>query len=297
MFFFNYDVVPLPKCNADNNNNGISFHLLEKEITKKGPKHSKNKKNKNKKKYGSGAVVDQFVSHDWDRIRHILNSPRQRKKLCRYKDEVNTSVLAIALGFLAPLDIIQRMYQTNPAAAFIIDDCGANPLHIACLNGASYDNIDYILSQETAAPASATSRGVGHSLLATELDHDNRCALHHAVEFACLDTKPLAVYPRTRVHLNTADEEEQEHQYSSSHLRVIRRVIQAAPEMMNARDKNFEGNTPIDLVQIVKFDKANTASKEEYQRLDEIYKLLLRASIEYYTRTKREWEEAGYEKK
>ena len=87
------------------------------------------------------------------------------------------------MGYLAPLDIIQRMYETNPSAAFRIDTNGANLLHLACLNGASYDCIDYILSQ-TAAVSSSSRRGDDEDL-ATRLDADNKCALHLAVEFAC----------------------------------------------------------------------------------------------------------------
>ena len=194
------------------------------------------------------------------------------------------------MGYLAPLDIIQRMYETNPSAAFRIDTNGANLLHLACLNGASYDCIDYILSQ-TAAVSSSSRRGDDEDL-ATRLDADNKCALHLAVDFACICRKPDDAH--VRVHLNTVYDEEQ-HQpiYSTS---VIQRVIWAAPEMLNARDSNDGGDTPIDLVQNIKAETSTVLKDhDEYQRLDEIYKVLLRASIEYYIRRKRVWEEDGHE--
>ena len=64
--------------------------------------------------------------------------------------------------------------------------------------------------------------------------------------------------------------------------------------MYDAQD-NCRSNTPMDLVQELEAE-TNTAS-EEHQRLDEIYKVLHRASIEYYMRRKREWEENGYQKR
>ena len=226
------------------------------------------------------AVIDHFARRDWNHIRNILDSPRQRIILCRYMNECNTLSLAFAMGYLAPLDIIQRMYQINPAAAFALDSNGANALHIACLNGTSYDCIDYILSE---TEATEVSRPGEH--LATKLDLDGRCALHHAVEFACVFQKDDM---NTCSLSYTTDGEEQ------SYLRVIQRVIRAAPEMLHAQD-NCGSNTPMDFVQELKAE-TNIAS-EEHQRLDEIYKVLHRASIEYYMRRKREWEENGYQKK
>ena len=217
-----------------------------------------------------------FAHHNWNHIRTILKTPCQRETLCQYKDEYNTPSLALAMGFLPPLDIIQLIYQINPVSMFETDDYGANALQIACLNGASFECIDYILSRET-----ESNQREDRSQLATKLNHVGECALHHAVEFACLGREETLY---SRAHFNTS------HEGKQSYLNVIYRVIWAAPEMMNARDK--ESNTPIDLVQFMKSN--TTPAWKEYERLDEIYQLLLTSSIVYYRRRKVQWEEEGY---
>jgi hypothetical protein len=93
--------------------------------------------------------------------------------------------------------------------------------------------------------------------LATKLEHDKRCALHHTVEYACLGREDAL---HTRSYSNTTNGEKE------SYLNVIRRVIRAAPEMLNEYDEEF--NTPIDMLQLIKVD-TSTVSKE-YERLDEI---------------------------
>ena len=217
-------------------------------------------------------VMDHFADQNWNHIRNILKSPEQREKIGRHKDELNTPVLSLAMGFMAPLDIIQHLYQSNPASIFETDDYGASVLHIACINSASDTCIDYILSQT----------GVNERELATKLDRDDRCALHHAVECACFGREDSL---HTRSYLNTTDEEKE------SYLNVIRRVIRAAPEMLNKYDN--ESLTPIDMVQRIKVDTSTTVIKE-YQRLDEIYQVLQKASVAYYRERKRAWEKSGY---
>jgi hypothetical protein len=43
--------------------------------------------------------------------------------------------VVLAIGYLAPFDIIQSVYQINPVAAFELDKDEANTLRIACLYG------------------------------------------------------------------------------------------------------------------------------------------------------------------
>ena len=217
-------------------------------------------------------VIDHFADQNLNQIRNILKSPQQRAKIGRHKDDLNTPALALALGYMPPLDIIQQIYQINPASVFEIDDYGASVLHIACINGASYICIDYILSL----------KGVNERQLGTTLDCDKRYALHHAVEYACLGRED-AIHARS--YLNTTNEEKE------SYLNVIRRVIRAAPEMLNQYDDK-DSITPIDMVQLRKV-RTSTVSNE-YKRLDEIYQVLRRASITHYRKRKRVWESKGY---
>ena len=245
--------------------------------------HSTQHKHRKRNAAAATTTTNHFAHHNWNHIRKILTTPRQRHKLCRHKDEYNTPSLALAVGFLAPLDIIEHMYQINPAAAFETDNSGANVLHIACLNGASYDCIDYILSQEQVV---GVARRQGEDL-ATQLDHEGSCALHHAVEFACIGREDAVSYAASRHDLKTTTDEDEEDQ--QSYLSVIQRVIRAAPQMINAQYNDGKA-TPIDIVQYIKAD-TNTASKEYLTRLEDIYHVLLRASIELYMTRKKAWEE------
>lgn len=133
--------------------------------------------------------------------------------MCEYRDETGLTFLSCALGFDAPTDVIRDILKVDPSLAKEKDMFEASILHIACSNGARFDNIDVIVTQ--------------FPDLVSELDGDMRCPLHHAVEYACL----------------FGDE-------GHSYLDVIELLFFKDPEMIYSEDKN--GNTPIDIVQNLK---------------------------------------------
>ena len=104
--------------------------------------------------------------------------------------------------------------------------------------------------------------------LISSTDNDKRIPLHHAVEFACQCT-----------------EEEDEDFY----LDLIETLYNANPESIHHSDK--ANDSPLDLIQMFR----TTFGSAEQERLDEIYRLVRRLSIEQYRKKKKKWEDDGYD--
>jgi hypothetical protein len=119
----------------------------------------------------------------------------------------------MALGYQAPVVIIQLIIEADNSLASEKDMFGATPLHIACLNGTPHELIEVLLQHNKS--------------LAREPDFDKRVPLHHAVEYAC----------------QSGDSE-------NTYIDVIRKICKIAPEMVHCMDKS--GESPIDLVQFTK---------------------------------------------
>ncbi len=187
----------------------------------------------------------------WKKIRRLLRSSKGFD-LCQERDESGLNCLGFALGHAAPIEVIQDMISIDASLAKATDMFGASNLHVACLNGASHEAVKFILNL--------------YGDLASEMDNDHRAPLHHAVEYAC----------------QSGDER-------YSYEDVILLLCKAAPEMVHCSDN--EGDTPIDLVQLVKVEI--TQKSREYARLHRIYSLLRDTSVAVYTENKRRWELEG----
>jgi hypothetical protein len=157
----------------------------------------------------------------WNKLRKMFNR-KTCKEMCAERDDSGLSLLGMALGFEAPLDIIKSILETDPSQANITDCFGATPLHVACLNGASPEAVLYLLDQ--------------HTHLAKARDRDNRLPLHHAVECLCRD----------EIEFNEG-------------AQVINYLIEAYPDAIHASDKHQD--SPIDLVQLARM-KSTIDSKE-----------------------------------
>jgi hypothetical protein len=157
----------------------------------------------------------------WNKLRKMLNR-KTCKEMCSERDDSGLSLLGMALGFEAPLDIIKTILVTDPSQAHIIDCFGATPLHVACLNGASPEAVLYLLNH--------------YSHLAKARDRDNRLPLHHAVECLCRD----------EIEFNEG-------------AQVINYLIEVFPDAIHASDKHHD--SPIDLVQLARM-KSTIDSKE-----------------------------------
>lgn len=153
-----------------------------------------------------------ITSGNWNKLRRVLSSSKGLK-LLEEKDDSNLNCLAMAVGFNAPVDIVETMLDMNPELAMESDIFGANAMHVACLNGSSCVLIETLLSR---CPD-----------LTDTIDNDRRGPLHHAVEYAC--------------------------QYGTterSYHDVMEALVKVSPRIIYFKDRS--GSTPIDLIQYVK---------------------------------------------
>lgn len=159
-------------------------------------------------------MFDLIAKRKWEKIRSILKTPKA-STWCKLRDNTGLTILGTAVGLRAPVEVIRDMLKVDPSLARVKDDYESTVLHLACLNGESFDVIYLLVSQ--------------YPDLVTELDCDKRCPLHHAVEFASISGDERCHY-----------------------IDVIRLLSSRAPEMVYFADSN--GDTPTDIVQLVKSD-------------------------------------------
>ena len=131
--------------------------------------------------------------------------------MCQESDKSGLTVLGVALGYGAPLDIIQLIVSIDPRQLHATDCFKATPLHLACLNGVSSEICKYLIQQ--------SRENVFNP------DCDNRVALHHAIECVCNN----------------------EIQFSEG-MKVIIALCEVDPALIQYQDR--VGDTPIDLIQI-----------------------------------------------
>jgi ankyrin repeat protein len=198
----------------------------------------------------------------WNKVRKKLNS-RAGKKISKLKDETELNLLGVALGSRAPNDIVKLIISLNPDSILSKDLYGAMPLHLGCLNGISPDIVQMIFDLDGGQSARIP-------------DKDNRTALHHAVEFACM--------------LSNADDSSILSIAFEESIEIIELLLSVAPETVLFT--TLGGHSPLDIPQIIK----GRRNLDEHDNLDEIYRLLKEASIKFYKTQKEIWERNGNDK-
>ena len=153
----------------------------------------------------------------WKKLRKLLKR-RNANEFVQEKDDSGLSLVGMALGFEAPLDIIKSILTLDPNQSDATDFFGANPLHVACLNGASLEAVQYLLGN--------------YRHLASRRDKDFRVPLHHAVECLCRDEIDF-----------------------TEGTKVVDALIEVHPDSIYASDKHDD--SPIDLVQVARMEVRN----------------------------------------
>ncbi len=188
---------------------------------------------------------------NWDDTKLQLQSIEdQPADFLQERHEANLTCFDLAVCLKAPPEVLEEMIKFDKSLPTMRDSYGLTALHIGCLNGAPLTTVKILLQD--------------NMQLASGLDHDHRCPLHHAVEYACCSA--------------TGD--------GDFYIDVLQSLCLAAPDMVHAQDK--VGVTPIDLVQDAKAD--TEADSLMFQKLDIVYKVLSVTSIYVYRTNKREWE-------
>lgn len=158
----------------------------------------------------------------WNRLRKVLN--RKGKDSFKERDGSGLSLLGMALGFDAPMDIIKLILDMDRSQASATDLFGATPLHIACLNGASHETIRYLLQSRQG--------------LAQLHDRDRRIPLHHMVECLCRDEIDF-----------------------TEGLHILKLLTSSYPDGINNTDRCDD--TPIDLVQVARMEEDPSSEEYE----------------------------------
>jgi len=197
-----------------------------------------------------GNIFKMIEDEQWTEVRKMIQTSRGRKK-CMKTDTSGLSVLGLALGVHAPLDIIAEILKINPNSSMEKDMFHAVPLHIACLNGVSSNVVQHLIHHDDNKT----------TLLC---DDDNRLPLHHAVEYA----------------IQKGDDEDDE----DVDLEVIKLLCSISPETLRMSD--IHGESAIDMAQMVKV-QAIDVDNPNYKRADKVYKVLKKANIRLYRFEKR----------
>lgn len=201
-------------------------------------------------------LFDMIQCGKWKQLSRALRSKKAVEWIRTQKDDSNLTCLALALGYQAPIEIIERMIHLDPQLAYEKDNFGETALHVACLNGAPINLVNLLLER--------------HEDIAYEVDHDNRVALHHAVEYSC-------------------EKEVSDDSTHETYVDVMQNLCDAAPDTLYNFD--MSGETPIDLVQTMK--TKYDISSPMYEKLQFIYLELTEKSIKYYRERKEKWELEG----
>lgn len=170
--------------------------------------------NRNQINMKHDSMLNLIQKQRWRRIKQILDSS-QAEHYCQEEDGSRLSVLSKALGYAAPVDVVDAIIKTNPAVVDHLDEYGANALHVGCLNGAPFELIRYL--------------ACNYQRLTAVTDNDHRTPLHHAVEHACSDGGNFDYYTD-----------------------VVELLCEKAPQTILLGDKG--GETPTDIVQLIKMD-------------------------------------------
>lgn len=209
----------------------------------------------------SGGFLQLFEKGRWRAIRKQLRSKNVTQFIRNQRFE-GLSSLSVALGHGAPIDIIEKMIDIDPALALQTDFLGATPLHVACLNGADLASVQLLREK--------------YPSLSTKCDKDGRLPLHHAVEYIC--------------RLERAGDS-----VVSNGVEVIKELLKESPETIHCTDKL--GDSPLDIAHVIMME-TDTSFEEDastFSRVEFTYKLLKKVSINVYLKRKRQWEEDGYD--
>jgi hypothetical protein len=185
----------------------------------------------------------------WKKLRRMLKRSNG-KEMCRERDDSGLTLLGMSLGFDAPLDIMEQILTLDPSQITATDFFGASPLHVACLNAASIEAVEYLLK-------------FSNNTLADSRDKDERVPLHHSVE--CLCRNEIDFIEGTR---------------------VIKKLMEAAPNSIHCSDRR--NDSPLDLVQLARMEVR--VDSKEFSRLSKLYFFLRGLSVEHYKIMRTIWE-------
>jgi hypothetical protein len=208
----------------------------------------------------------------WDKVRKLLRS--NLSGYSRLVDRSGLSTLAVSVSSYGPLDIVKAIIEANPESTSHVDQYGASPLHVACLNGTNLDTFHLIMAHDKDRSGANP-------------DKNNYTVLHHAVEHVCMLIENR-YFGEDHVMCDSMQSIESEH---GDYLEIIRTLCQQYPETVHIAT-NDNGDTPLDIPQIIMMRRSdnNNSNSQHCKRLMEVYQLLKEASIRFYREKRMIWE-------
>jgi len=225
-----------------------------------------------------------IAKKDWSNIRKVLqqkaSSPPSspRNKVNNNNDDIadyeskRYNLLGMAVGYLAPLDILQGISKQTPNLITQKDIREMIPLHIACINGAPIEVVKWLIKQYNDQTNDSTSSS---TLVTTK---DGKLPIHYAVEYICQSNE---------------DKENTKHSAPNDKdvMRftvVIQYLCSLSPHSIRIKDN--KGHSPLDIVQMVKCQYQDDKSPM-FQRAHKVYRIMRAHNIQLYLKEKKQAEE------
>lgn len=207
------------------------------------------------------------------------------------------SLLFLAIYFDAPLDIIRTLLELRPELSLIADARGFLPIHIVCYKGLGWEYVQLLVDHDHGASVRALTAS-GNSPLHFLVEHlcdpmsflklSNLMAEEVSGSSAGASTSDGDVLMRSLSGSRLSQDSEKSMNQTdlSKCIESLEVLCAVAPEM--TRCTNKKGQTPIDILQDVKFE--NLANTARWERADIAYRKLRKVSIQLYLDQKKLFE-------
>lgn len=189
----------------------------------------------------------------WKKVRRLLRTKRGTD-LCKERDNDGFHALGVAISFGAPIDIVQLIVSIDALQVDAVDGFGSNPLHCACISGASLECVSFLLKQ--------------CKDLVSSTDKDRRTPLHLLMNTLC----------------NCSDI------YYAEGIQIIKAMCKLDTSIIHFADAHK--NTPIDTLHLAWADTHPACERQA--RFCEMHTILREISIQEYKKKKMTWEEKSH---
>jgi len=216
----------------------------------------------------------------WDVLIKELKKKSNEKISREVRDASGLSLLGVALASDAPANVVEAILNVVPESTGIVDVYGATPLHLACLNGTTYEIVSLILSHDNGSSARI-------------LDHENYTALHHAVEYACMMIKSRYINETDYGSYEDMSSLESIEEELDEYKKIVEILCQKVPEQVHVLNKDND-DAPLDIPNVVLYKIGNNLPVKGRERMRDMHRILKTTSIAEYQRKKKQWERNGF---
>lgn len=231
---------------------------------------------------------------NWNKLRSYLRCGSKRSV-----QQVNDigpfgwTILALAVYRKAPIDIIVTILNINPLLSLKPDHAGVLPIHIACNRGISSDVLEFLIAHDHGASARALENS-GNSPMHNLVEnicgktlYQDECDASSMTNSASYGEQDVVMQPCSAGSSRSCNSEMSISQESFDQcLRSLEFLCASSPEMVRCPNKS--GNTPVDIVQDIKFECISLSSK--WERADIVYHVLRNVNIRLYLEEKKLYE-------